>query len=168
MPLLTEAMRAAVGSLIDWRVSYPVDESDIRRWALAVYYPSAPPAVFTDRASAEASGVEFVAPEEFNPFAWAVAECMRATASRRGDPDALECMLGLPPLAFTTQLNGGTSAQYGENIRVGEVIRAESRLTSYSERDGRVGRMLFSVTTATWTNQRGELVRTERATSIRY
>ncbi len=38
---INDEMRAALGSEIGRRVSFPVSESDIRRWAIAVYYPEA-------------------------------------------------------------------------------------------------------------------------------
>ena len=38
----------------------------------------------------------------------------------------------------------------------------------YTEREGRLGLMLFTTTEDTWTNQRGETVKTSRSTLIRY
>ena len=71
-PLVTDGMRDARGVWDEWgRWSPPIRDSDIRRWALAVYWPEAPPARYWDAAAAAtttAGGI--VAPEEFNPFAW--------------------------------------------------------------------------------------------------
>jgi hypothetical protein len=161
--LVSERMRAALGSVVDWRVSYPVAESDIRRWALAVYHPDAPPARFVE------AGPGLVAPEEFNPFAWAVAERMEPViAPRVRDPDRFEKAIGLRGPGLVHRLNGGTSARYGAPIRPGDVIRSETRLVEYTERTGRLGPMLITVTSAEWRNQRGEHVRTEEAIAIRY
>jgi hypothetical protein len=59
-------------------------------------------------------------------------------------------------------------AEYGAPIRSGDVITGVNRLASYSERSGRLGLMLFTVMEDTWTNQRGETVKTSSGTLIRY
>ncbi len=66
------------------------------------------------------------------------------------------------------QLNGGTAATYGVPMRVGDVIRSELRVIGYRERAGRHGLMLFTLSEQVWTNQRGDHVRSEINTSIRY
>ena len=53
-------------------------------------------------------------------------------------------------------------------IRVGDVITAVNRLADYTERDGRLGLMLFTVIENTWTNQDDEFVKRTRMTLIRY
>ena len=53
-------------------------------------------------------------------------------------------------------------------MRPGDVITSVSRLAGYSEREGRLGLMLFTTSEDTWTNQRGETVKTSRNTLIRY
>lgn len=55
-------MAAAVGAEISRRVSHPVTDSDIRRWAIAVYWPERPPARFLSREGGP------TVPEDFNPF----------------------------------------------------------------------------------------------------
>jgi hypothetical protein len=41
-------MAGAVGCLLGRQVSFPIAESDIRKWSLAVYYPEKPPRPFWD------------------------------------------------------------------------------------------------------------------------
>src|SRR5688572_4819532 len=97
---ISEAMRGAVGREIRWRRAYPVAEGDIRRWALAVYYPQAPPERFIE------AGPGMTAPEDFNPFGWLSAE-------ERGpeppadltNPDKTEIMLGIEGPHLPFQLN---------------------------------------------------------------
>jgi hypothetical protein len=48
------------------------------------------------------------------------------------------------------------------------VITSENRLDSYSEREGKLGLMLFTVTEDTWTNQDRTVVKRSRMTLIRY
>lgn len=158
--LVSDRMRAAVGSVVDWRTSYPVAESDIRRWAIAVYYPDPPPARFLEAQ---------VAPEEFNPFAWAVADQMvPAIAPMLRDTDKTEKAIGIQGPGLANQVNGGTSVTYGAPIRPGDVIGSRARLLEYREREGRMGPMLITVLESEWTNQAGERVQLGRQTAIRY
>ncbi len=160
MSHLTDEMRAAVGSTVDWRVSYPVSASDIRRWAIAVYYPDPPPRQYVD---AE------LAPEEFNPFAWAVAEQMQpAIAPLLRDTDKTEKAIGITGPGLTHQVNGGTDVTYGVPMRPGDVIRSQTRLLEYREREGRMGLMLITILESEWTNQHGDRVQLGRQTAIRY
>jgi hypothetical protein len=158
---VSDAMRGALGNLLTRRTSYPVSESDIRRWALAVYWPERPPSVFLEAHRA---------PEEFNPFAWAVA-----ASESTGDPspdvasaDRTEQLAGVPGPGLQFMLNGGMESEYGVPIRPGDVITSENRLDAYSEREGRLGLMLFTTTEDLWTNQDHEVVRRTRSTLIRY
>jgi N-terminal half of MaoC dehydratase len=168
--LISGAMRDAVGRELARRVSYRVSESDIRRWAVAVYYPQEPPARFWDDVAAKATrwgGV--VAPEDFNPFAWMTAQPRGARRSDDVDhPDHTERQIGIAGPGLSNQLNGGVSAEYGEPMRPGDVITSVNRLVDYFEREGRLGLMLFTILEDTWTNQRNQLVKRTRITLIRY
>jgi hypothetical protein len=164
-------MRAAIGGELGRRVSFPVSESDIRRWAIAVYWPQQPPPLFWDLEYATGTrhgGI--VAPEDFNPFAWMSAE---SSSSRdadidANDPDRTELLLGIAGPGLKFQLNGGISVEYGERIRPGDVITSVNRLQSYTEREGRLGLMLMTNTEDTWTRADGTLIKRSRATLIRY
>jgi len=169
---ISAAMTAAVGTELGRQVSYPVSESDIRRWALAVYWPEQPPALFVDAEyAATTSHGGIVAPEEFNPFAWKVAESVtnqKAANVGNNDPDSTEKQLGIAGPGLKFMLNGGMATEYGVRMRVGDVITSTRRLGSYSEREGRLGLMLFSRAEDTWTNQDGEQVKHTVNTLIRY
>ena len=52
--IINDEMRAAQGRVLSSRSSYPISASDIRKWALAVYYPEAPPARFIGAGAAGA------------------------------------------------------------------------------------------------------------------
>ena len=158
---VSDAMRGALGNLLTRRVSYPVTDSDIRRWALAVYWPQRPPRRFIE-------GI--LAPEDFNPFAWAVAasESPGRTTGDQTSSDRTEQLAGVPGPGLDFMLNGGAEAEYSLPIRPGDVITSENRLDSYSEREGRLGLMLFTITEDIWTNQDGAVVKRSRNTLIRY
>ena len=174
--LITDAMAGLVGQRLETRISYPVSASDIRRWALAVYYPAPPPRQFFDVEWAAASAWRgIVAPADFNPFAWSSAEVL-APAVAPIDADrayvavgATEHLLGVAPPALTHGLNGGIEVLFGATVvRPGDVITSEAAISAYRERQGRLGRMLFTTTDHVWTNQRHEHVKTLRLTYIRY
>ena len=167
---VSAAMSAAVGGQLVRQVSFPVSESDIRRWAIAVYYPREPPRLFWDAGYARSTrhgGI--VAPEDFNPFAWMVAERAEPAAARPGGAlDYPERLLGIQGPGLAHQLNGGVQVEYGARMRPGDVITSVSRLVGYSERAGRLGLMLFTVTEDAWANDSGDLVKRTRSTLIRY
>jgi hypothetical protein len=169
---ISSEMSAAIGTRLSRSLSYPVSASDIRRWAVAVYWPEEPPRLFWDEEHAAKSihgGI--VAPEEFNPFAWMVASrevVEAAVSSDLNDTNRMENSLGIEGPGLQFQLNGGMAVEYGVRMRPGDVITSESRLAEYSEREGRLGLMLFTTTEDTWTNQRDEVVKRTRSTLIRY
>ena len=172
MSNISNEMKAAVGSSLSRRVSYPVSRSDIRRWAMAVYWPEPPPRLFWDEASASASALGgIVAPEEFNPFAWMAAEVdvpEEVASLGLNDPDRTEKTLGIAGPGLQFMLNGGMTVDYGVRMRPGDVITAVTRLSDYHEREGRHGLMLFTIMEDTWTNQLDEVVKRSRSTLIRY
>jgi len=167
---ISAEMRGAVGRQLGRRVSFPAAESDIRRWAIAVYYPAEPPRLFWDAAYAKNTqhgGI--VAPEEFNPFAWMAAEADKPPVHiDDNDPDRTELLLGITGPGLKFQLNGGMEVEYGVRIRPGDVITSVTRLAGYREREGRLGLMLFTVSEDTWTSQLDEIVKRTRQTLIRY
>ena len=166
---VSEAMRSVVGRELGRQVSFPIAESDIRRWAVAVYYPAEPPRLFWDADYARRSPYGgIVAPEEFNPFAWMLADPPGVARSPDYDPNVLERTLGVAPPETHFQLNGGLDVVYGVRMRPGDVITSVTTLHAYAEREGRLGRMLFTTLESTWTNQADERVRRTRGTVIRY
>lgn len=168
---ISDEMRALAGTQLSSRVSYPIAESDIRRWAVAVYYPEDPPAEFIDPAVAATTrhgGI--VAPEDFNPFAWAVAssEGGGMTADQATNPDSFENALGATGPGLSNILNGGIDIEYGAPMRPGDVISSVTSLDGYKERPGSLGLMLFTMTKTVWSNQDGEMVKVVGGTTIRY
>jgi hypothetical protein len=163
--LVTPAMRAIVGQVLRRQTAYPIAASDIRRWAIAVYYPDSPPARFLGGGAA-AGGAPLVAPEEFNPFAWAVAE--GGLERDNIAATSIEELAGIaaPPLAVI--INGGCRTAYGVPMREGDTIRSTLSLASYAVKQGKGGPLLITETDEVWTNQSGEMVREARLTVVRY
>jgi hypothetical protein len=154
--LITQALRDLEGQWGETRVSPPVAASDIRKWALATYWPKTPPQIHWDEpyaASTRWGGI--IAPADFNPFAWPVHRTPLAP-------------LPTPPGLRLTSLNGGQVETYGAPQRPGDVIADRMRVRSFHERQGRFGLMLHVDVENEWTNQAGDFVRRRVSTFIRY
>ena len=157
--LVTQDMIDRKGKFGDERVSPPIALSDIRKWAIAVYWPEEPPRLYWDEEYANASrhgGI--VAPLDFNPFAWPVDR--PAPSSGRATPQGGG--------VGTRGMNGGQTEEYHAPMRPGDVITTTSGLVDWVERRTRLGLTLFTTTETRWTNQNGELVKVKRSTGIRY
>ncbi len=157
--LVTPEMIEQKGKFGEKNDSPPVTLSDIRKWAIAVYWPDTPPRLYWDEeyaAGTEYGGV--VAPLDFNPFAWPID---RNPASR--GPATPE---GAGP--GTRGMNGGQTDEYFAPMRPGDVISSSTGLVDWLERTTRLGLTLFSTTEIRWTNQNGEAVRVRRQISIQY
>lgn len=155
-------MRDAVGTEISRSISYPVGSSDIRRWAIATYWPESPPPMYL-------GARPLTAPEEFNPFAWAVSShhVTHEPPVRLDEPDGLEVSVGVTGPGLKLMLNGGMSVRYGVEIKAGDVITRVKTLGGYTERDGQGGPLLLTIVLESWANQRSELVRHSSMTLIR-
>jgi hypothetical protein len=167
--LLTDEMRAAVGQEFRWVTSFPISANEIRRWAMAVYYPALAPRRFWDEAYAATTRFGgLVAPEDFNPFAWMTASPEPGTGAAPGRPWP-EPELGLPDPPARANIIAGMDVEYtGVGMRPGDVVRSVTSLGGYREREGRLGLMLETTTEERWTNQRDELIRTSHIYLLRY
>ena len=154
---LDPATIAWLGRSAEPVVSLPVDANDIRRWAMAVYYPDPPPAGFFDFDSTEGGPWGGpVAPRDFNPFAWV----------REFHPESYPWMRGMGNEPGSRGLNGGQRSLYFAPIRPGDVITCDASLVDAYEKDGRLGTMMFLIDESRWTNQHGELVKIGLRSSI--
>jgi N-terminal half of MaoC dehydratase len=170
---ISEEMRESVGRVYGTpSVSVPISLSDIRKWALAIYYPESPPRLFWDEEYA-AFGIHggIVAPEEFNPFAWFTAEGPVLPSRFEGPVRGRgpEEMLGLAAPDTHFVMSGEVSLIHGSRMRPGDVITSGlTQLLGYHETYTRLGLTLITTTETHWTNQRGEMVRIFRYTGLRY
>ena len=157
---VTAPMRTAQGQWVDGRTAPPVTQTDIRRWAMATFYPEKPPRLYWDAeyaATTRWGGI--VAPADFNPFAWPLERPQPAAPGLSGArPDG-------KPL---TGMNGGQTDTYGVPMRPGDVVCERRRLVDWWEREGRLGHTLYVRTEIEWRNQDDEVVRTRLSIGIRY
>ena len=147
------------------KLSPPISVSDIKKWAIAAYWPETPPPIYWDDDYAKTTrwgGI--IAPPEFNPFAWPIRKEIEPGANL---PDEAEAV----PFQATPGnmvMNGGQVIEYFSPMRPGDVMSSITALVDWNERNTRLGMTLFSISETRWTNQKGELVKISRNTSIRY
>ena len=157
---VTPEMHAAQGRWSDARTAPPITGTDIKRWAMATFYPEKPPRIFWDAeyaATTQWGGI--VAPPDFNPFAWPL---------ERPTPAAPGLMGARPDGKSLTGMNGGQTDTYGVRMRPGDVVSERRRLVDWWEREGRLGHTLYVRNEIEWRNQNAELVRTRLSIGIRY
>ena len=159
---VTAAMQERKGIWGSSRTSYPITATDIRRWAMATYYPAKPPRIYWD--TEYAAGTRWggvIAPPDFNPFAWSL-EHPRTAPLPAGLSGAR------PDGKPLTGMNGGQTDRYGVPMRPHDVITTRTRLVDWQEREGRLGHTLYIYSEIEWTNQKDELVKTRTSIQIRY
>jgi hypothetical protein len=170
---ISDEMRAVVGGEFGTtNSSVPISLSDIRKWALAIYYPEVPPRLFWDEEYAATTAHRgIVAPEEFNPFAWFTADGPVLPPTYEGQirGSGPEESLGVAGPTTNFIMNGGLEMVHGARMRPGDVITSGlTKLIEYRERATRLGLMLITITETAWTNQEGEMVRVTRGNGLRY
>ena len=159
--LVTPDMHDKKGMWGSERVSPPISGSDIRKWAIAVYWPDTPPAVFWDADYATTTRWgSIIAPPDFNPFAWPIVP---PKADKPKDDKPKE-----KPKRRLRGMNGGQVETYGVPMKPGDVITMRTRLRDWEERETRLGLTLFSYSEMEWHNQSGELVKRRVSTAILY
>ncbi len=160
---ISAELRSMIGKEMGKRTSPRVEAADIRKWAIALYWPETPPRIFWDEAYAQKTPFKgIVAPEDFNPFAWPIdpgqtfmtEEALKEPTKRIG-------------IGWNV-LNGGGGHEYLERIRPGDVITAVTVLDEIFIRKGSRWPMIFFIRKSTWTNQKGQVVRITKGTTIRY
>ena len=136
--LLTPAMNAALGVPSEPR-TFQVHREEILRFARAIGDPNP-----------RFSGEEAIAPPTF-------LRSLLPAVSPLPDGESVPRVL-----------DGGSAWEYFQPVRPGDRITTVARLESLTEREGRLGRMLFTVYAVEYTDQSGAPVATQRNTLIRY
>ncbi|MCH7522935.1 MAG: MaoC family dehydratase N-terminal domain-containing protein [Chloroflexi bacterium] len=154
--VITDKMRAEIGVESE-PVTFEVDKTACRMFARAVGYTDP---IYFDEQYAKSKGyrgipapVGFLGHVVYNPNE---PQSARGGAYIRTDTP------------FKRLLNGGTDIEYFDTVCAGDVLTATSKLIDLSEREGRLGPMLVTVTESTYRNQDGKLVARARGTGIQY
>jgi len=171
--MITDEMLALVDRPMRRATSFPIGANEIRRWAMAIYYPEIPPRLFWDddyAATTKWGGI--IAPQEFNPFAWATKDpplSERATAGRPGRWGHFESVFGVEPPPYRAVLQSRVIANYSPvRMRPGDVIRSVDRISEYFEREGKMGLQLYTTISVDYFNQHDEWIKRLDTVFMRY
>jgi len=153
--VITDAMRAEIGKESD-PVTFEVDRTACRMFARAVGYTDP---IYFDEEHARSKGYRDIpAPAGF--LGHAIYD-----PNRPGRPFGGYFRTDSP---FKRVLNGGTDVEYFDTPCAGDTLTATSKLVDLSEREGRLGPMLITVTETTYRNAVGKAVAVVRGTGIQY
>ncbi len=152
--VITDKMRAEIGVESE-PVTFEVDKTACRMFARAVGYTDP---IYFDEQYAKSKGYRSIAaPAGFlGHVVYNPNEPQRFGGYFRTDTP------------FKRVLNGGTDIEYFESVCAGDVLTATSKLVDLSEREGRRGPMLVTVTESTYRNRDGKIVARARGTGIQY
>ena len=147
-PFLTDDMKRQTIGLETIPVSMEVEKGHIARFAEAI--EDANPLYIDEAAARRNRHGGIIAPPTF----------LRSMRRER-----LDMPFDSP---FKRFLDGGSQWEYFEPVRVGDLITSVNRVTDISERQGRLGTMIFLTTVTTYTNQLDQVVATQTGTMISY
>ena len=177
--LVTPEMHEHLGRWFEDEVSLAITATEIRRWAIAVYWPEMPPRLFWDESYARSTrwgGI--VAPEDFNPFAWPLDEPSRRRRvdagvgglllDRHGIPQPARGRTLLPGVPVVGGMNAGRRDEFGERMRPGDSVSSRTRLADWTVAGTRFGATLFASLEIEWRNQDRALVRLRGQSFMRY
>ena len=147
--LITDEVKAAIGVEA---VGPPelIEMKAVKDYARAINWPDPPNPLHVDEEYARKTPYGgIIAP-------WSFYTCLGRGVQRQRLP--------LPPARVG--MNGGNDYEYFLPIRPGDVITTRSKIIDVTERAGRAGRLIFTVSERKFTNQKGEVVGIARGTSI--
>ena len=72
----------------------------------------------------------------------------------------------LPPVPLDRAVDGGTEIEFFAPIRPGDTLTVKSKITDIYQKEGRSGPLIFVVRETSYTNQKGEKVVVENASTI--
>jgi acyl dehydratase len=149
--LITDEMKKVIGVESEPSV-YEIEKEPIRRWANAIGDTNP---LYHDETYARKCGYRsLIAPPGF------MATYAFPVKSGR--------IRGQFETGLTRNLNGGNEYEFLKPIQAGDTITMTSKIADIFEREGRLGKMLFTIRESTYKNQFGEIVAKSRITGISY
>ncbi|MEE9198417.1 MAG: MaoC family dehydratase N-terminal domain-containing protein [Dehalococcoidia bacterium] len=145
--LITEEMKKLIGVTSE-PVTYEVEKGLIRQFAEAIEDPNP---LWQDEAEASRT-----------PYGGVVAPPTFLRAMRI--PEAGD----LVKFPVERGLDAGSQWEYYQPVRPGDTITVVLKVTDFTQKQGRLGPMLFETAEISYTNQQGELVAKQIKTGIYY
>ena len=150
--VITDEMKKAIGVESEPTIVL-IEKEPIRRFAEAIDDPNP---LYNDEEYAKKLGYRsIIAPPGYHPqYSYPIKRGSREGPRFR--------------MPFTRNLNGGNEYEFFEPIQAGDVLSITNRLGDIYERDGRMGKMLFTISETVFRNQKSETVLIMRGTGISY
>ncbi len=158
--LITDEVRSWIGRETEpWTVE--VTPRDIKRFAVAT--DDLNPLYYDKEYAQKSRYGGLIAPPLF--YMVPLTDPMPESALR---PDGLpyEGKFPIPPTPLPRLVDGGTEIEFFVPIRVGDTLTGRSKIVDIYQKEGRTGPLIFVVRETTYTNQKGEVVLTEKSTTI--
>jgi acyl dehydratase len=149
---LLEELKGLEGHEISFTDEHEIEKGMIKRFAMAIEDPNP---MYRDEEFANPYG-GIIAPPTFL-FEWNHHTVLRV--SERG------AAVGGRELPLR-MVRGGNEYEFFQPLRPGDVINSKSRVAQVYDKEGRSGKLVFLIGETTYTNQRGELLGTNRETII--
>ncbi len=145
--VITQKMRDAIGVDSD-PITYEIEKGAIIKFAQAIGDQNL---LFNDEESARKTRYGgLIAPPTF----------FRSLLSGPPDVEARG--------PYSAVLDGGSEWEYFEPVRPGDTITVITRMVDITERQGRLGNMLFTIRETRYVNQFGKVAATQKSTGIGY
>ena len=145
--VITQEMRDAIGVESE-PATHLVEAGAILKFAQAIGDPN--PVFNDENAARESRYGGLIAPPTF---------------LRSMGPGPMKAQVRSP---YPANLDGGSEWEYFEPVRSGDCITVTVKVVDISERQGRLGNMVFTVRETRYVNQSGKTVATQRGTGISY
>ena len=158
--LITDEIRSWIGREVrPWTIE--VSRRDVTRFAVAT--DDLNPLYLDEEQAKHSRYGGLIAPPLF--YMAPLTEPVPETELR---PDGLpfEGKLPVPPTPLPRLMDGGTEVEFLQPVRVGDVLTGRSKITDIYQKTGRSGPLIFVQRETTFTNQKGELVLSEKGASI--
>jgi len=143
----------------------PVLARDIRRFALAIDDPN--PIYYGEEAAKKGRYGKLAAPPGF--ICWATQEPWMEKRYEDLGEDGLLYFLGVPEIPNAWDLGwvrAGEEYEFFKPVFAGDRVSVNLKVVDMYEKQGRSGQLIFTTSIATYTNQDGDLLATQKITMI--
>ena len=162
--MLPEEVTKFIGKTIGTSI-FEVEREAIRRFADAVDDPN--PLYWDEDYAKNSRYGSIIAPPGFISAPWFSGRPTKWGSRDTIDPRATaELQAALAKAGYGRGLDGGMEYEFFCPVRAGDTITSSSIIKDVVEREGRTGKIVFTITETTYTNQNGDLVAKARPTHI--
>jgi len=161
--LIPEAARAMIGKESPPRVIGEVYKRDIQRFALATGDHNR--LYFDEEYTKKSKYGGIVAPPSFI-YTFVYDQGFDVEVGEDGITVPRSAEELRPPLPLKHLMGVGSELEFFQPLRPGDVISAKKKILDIYEKEGRSGKLIFTITETIYSNQRGEVLVAEKETIV--